>query len=600
MKKSVFHDHLAFLYGTEKADELTTRLLEMLSRFQAQNPHLGRPSGPRLDEQDAILITYGDMVQATGETPLQTLADFLERHLRGRVSTIHLLPFYPYSSDDGFSVIDYRRVNPALGSWADIARFQTHFRLMFDAVVNHISAQSDWFQGFLRGEPAYQNYFTVVAPGTDLSAVFRPRALPLLTEVETIRGRELVWTTFSADQIDLNFANPELLLEILAILLFYVGQGASFIRLDAIAFIGKEIGTNCLHLPQTHRIVQLMRSVLDAVAPGVVLITETNVPHQENISYLGNGHNEAQMVYNFSLPPLTLHALHTGNAQTLSQWADTLLLPSDEVTFFNFLASHDGIGLTPARGILPETAITALAERVQRLGGFVSYRHNPDGSQTPYELNINYLDALGDPDVPHEDTQFVAKRFLVAQAIMLALRGVPGLYFHSLFGSRGWPEGVKVSGRNRTINRQKLQRQQLEAELADPMGLRHTIFSGFLNLLQQRRAHPAFHPHGGQKLLDVHPAILAVLRSSPDGRFSILCLHNVSDQAHPLVFAWPERESPARLMDLLSQEMFTITGNSVALTIQPYQVLWLKPVFPRNDPPTCGERSRTINADLRD
>ncbi|MEI2610429.1 MAG: sugar phosphorylase [Candidatus Promineifilaceae bacterium] len=577
MKKSVFHDHLAFLYGTERADELTTRLLEMLTRFQAQNPHLARADSSRFDEQDTILITYGDMVQAAGETPLQTLADFLERYLRGRVNTIHLLPFYPYSSDDGFSVIDYRRVNPALGSWADITRFQTHFRLMFDAVVNHISAQSDWFQRFLRGEPAYQNYFTVVAPGTDLSAVFRPRVLPLLTEVETTRGRELVWTTFSADQIDLNFANPELLLEILAVLLFYVGQGASFIRLDAIAFIGKEIGTNCLHLPQTHRLIQLMRSMLDAVAPGVVLITETNVLHQENISYLGNGHNEAQMVYNFSLPPLTLHALHTGNAVTLSQWADTLLLPSDEVTFFNFLASHDGIGLTPARGILPETAMIALAERVQRLGGFVSYRHNPDGSQTPYELNINYLDALGDPDAPHEDTRLMAKRFLVAQAIMLALRGVPGIYFHSLFGSRGWSEGVKVSGRNRTINRQKLQRQPLEAELADPLGLRHTIFSGFLNLLQQRRTHPAFHPHGGQKLLDIHPALLALLRASPDGRTSILCLHNVSAQAHPLVFIWPEQKSPGRLMDLLSQEIFTTTGNSVALTIQPYQVLWLKP-----------------------
>ena len=344
----------------------------------------------------------------------------------------------------------------------------------------------------------------------------------------TTSGTKHVWTTFSADQIDLNFANPEVLLAIINLLLFYVTKGAELIRLDAIAFMWKEVGTNCLHHEQTHRIIQLWRSVLDIVAPQVVLITETNVPHEENISYFGDGRNEAQMVYNFSLPPLTLHAFHTGNAEILSTWAQTLTLPSKRTTFFNFLASHDGIGLTPARGLLPEMAVAAIAERVQRLGGYVSFRNNPDGSQSAYELNINYLDALADPDQPDEPTDLIARRFLAAQAIMLALRGVPGIYFHSLFGSRGWPEGAKETGRARTINRQKLQVEDLKAELAQPGSLRQLVFQGLRQMLRARASSPAFSPIGAQEIQWLHPAVFAVQRSAPANSETILCLHNVS------------------------------------------------------------------------
>jgi sucrose phosphorylase len=327
----------------------------------------------------------------------------------------------------------------------------------------------------------------------------------------------------------------------------------------------KEVGTSCIHLPQTHRAIQLMRSVLDEVAPGVVLITETNVPHAENISYFGNGHNEAQMVYNFTLPPLTLHSFHTGSAEALSRWADSLTLPSDQVTFFNFLASHDGIGLTPARGILSDTAVAAMAERVKQLGGHVSYKNNPDGSQSAYELNINYLDALADPE-QDEPLELVARRFLAAQAIMLALRGVPGIYFHSLFGSRGWPEGVKQSGRARTINREKLNRERLEQELVDESSLRHHVFNGYANLLRQRTSHPAFHPNGEQEVLMLHPALFSVQRTAPAGMAVLLCLHNVANEEVSVTL--PE----GQFIDIL-------TGQEVAgdVGVRPYQTLWLQP-----------------------
>ena len=570
-------DHLTFLYGETVGEATFRRLNSLMDQYR---PRLPEPFQARLSELDAILITYGDMVHEPNEAPLHSLAEFLQHRVRDGINVVHILPFYPYSSDDGFSVIDYKAVDPALGGWEDVAQVGQHFRLMFDAVINHISAHSAWFQAFLGDDPKYRDYFVTVKPDTDLSKVFRPRALPLLTAVPTAVGEKLVWTTFSNDQIDLNYENPEVLLDILDVLLFYVAQGVELIRLDAIAFMWKEPGTSSIHLPQTHRIIQLMRSVLDVVAPQVFLITETNVPHQDNISYFGDGTNEAQMVYNFSLPPLTLHAFHSGDATTLSQWADAALaLPSAGTTFFNFLASHDGIGLMPARGILSDAAINAMAQRVQALGGYVSYKNNPDGTQSAYELNINYLDALGDPGDHDEDIDLKARRFLAAQAIMLALRGVPGIYFHSLFGSRSWQQGVQETGRYRTVNRQKLEREQLARELADPGSLRQRVFSGYMNLLTKRRAQAAFHPNGGQQVVFCHKAIFALWRTSPDGSDRVLCLHNVSNQAQDVTIAagdLPERWQASSLTDLFGSGLYPIGNDqTVTFTLAPYQVLWL-------------------------
>jgi sucrose phosphorylase len=542
----------------------------------------GTGEGGEVTERDSILITYADQVQEPGVPPLRSLADFCEKHLAGMVSGVHLLPFYPWTSDDGFAVTDYRAVDPALGDWDDVARVggqggdeprPYRFRLMFDAVVNHVSAQSEWFRAFLRDDPRYRDYFIVVAGDPDLSQVVRPRALPLLTKFATPSGEKSVWTTFSDDQIDLNYHNPDVLLEIVDVLLFYASQGAEFIRLDAIAYLWKEIGAPCIHLPQTHRVIQLFRAVLDEAAPHVMLVTETNVPHADNVSYFGDGANEAQMIYNFALPPLVLHTFRTGDARVLSGWAAGLTLPSDRVTFFNFLASHDGVGLNPARGLLPQSEIDALVQQTLAHGGLVSYKHNPDGTQSPYELNINYFDALSDPKGRPQGSSLQVDRFMAAQAIMLSLAGVPGIYFHSLFGSRGWPEGVRQTGRNRTINRQKLDRAVLESELADPGSLRSAVFGRYRRLLAARAASPAFHPHGEQRILDCGGAVFAVLRESPDARERVLCLHNVSAESQTAVADWVA-PGGQRLVDLLGGDEDEVDARAVRLA--PYQVRWLK------------------------
>lgn len=555
-------DHLIALYGDDAGRAALTRLLALVEHYRTRIP---APRVTGLNERDAFLITYGDQVQAPGEPPLQTLADFCARHVRDVISSVHLLPFFPYSSDDGFAVMDYRAVNPSLGGWDDVARFGQHFRLMFDAVVNHVSAQGEWFQGFLRDDPHYRDYFYVAPDGVDISRVIRPRTLPLLTRFETPSGPKNVWTTFSADQIDLNWHNPAVLLEIIDVLLTYVARGAQFIRLDAIAFLWKEPGTTCLHLPQTHRIIQLLRTVLDEIAPHVALITETNVPHTDNLSYFGDGANEAQLVYNFALPPLVLHAFRTGDARTLSRWASTLELPSKRVTFFNFLASHDGIGLNPARGILAETEIDALVQRAQAHGGLVSFRNNPDGTTSPYELNINYFDALNDPNAD-EPLDVQVDRFVAAQAIMLSIVGVPGIYFHSLFGSRGWPEGVRQMGHHRAINREKLELVTLERELADASLRRRKVFARYAQLLRARAAHPAFDPFGEMRVLDVDKAVFAILRGD-----RILCLHNVSDQPRVIQLNLGQLGPTRRWVDLLSGQSIDLLPT---LGLLPYQMLW--------------------------
>jgi sucrose phosphorylase len=579
-------DHLSFLYGAEQTGSVWQRLEAILRDFHRRNPILASSTAVEpLTERDAILITYGDQFQEPGVPPLRTLYEVLTETLDHPVSGVHILPFFPYSSDDGFSVIDYTQVNPEFGAWDDVEQLGQEFRLMFDAVINHISQHSKWFQRFLAGDPEYADWFIAFEPDapTDwIPQVTRPRPWPLLTPVQTADGEKLVWTTFSEDQIDLNYAEPALLLRILEILLLYVEKGAQIIRLDAIAYLWKTTGTSCIHLEEAHRVVKLMRCVLDAVAPGTILITETNVPHEENISYFGDPipgeerTDEAQLVYQFPLPPLVMHSILSGSARVLSEWAASLEVPP-QATFFNFTASHDGVGVMPARGLLSKAEIQSLVDTTLAHGGRVSYKTNPDGSKSVYELNISYLDALSDP-AADEPAAIQVQRFTVSQAIMLALAGLPGIYVHSLLGSQSWQEGAAQTGHNRTINRQKFDRAALEHQLADPNSLRSQVFSAYLRLLRARASDPAFHPYGDQRVLFLNDSVLALLRTSPDGESRVLCLHNVSDEVQLVQLPPADLQLPTGAwQELLTGEMYTISEGQGPFPLPPYAARWLKP-----------------------
>ena len=578
-------EHLTFLYGTERARGVWAELEAILVSFHQRNLELmTRGDASQLTEQDAILITYGDQFQRPGVAPLETLRQVLTQTLARPVSGVHILPFFPYSSDDGFSIIDYTKVNPQLGEWADVEALGNEFRLMFDAVINHISQHSAWFQRFLSGDPEYADWFITFEPDTPtdwIPKVVRPRPWPLLTRAQTAAGEKLVWTTFSEDQIDLNFAHPPVLLRIIEILLLYVERGAQIIRLDAIAYLWKTLGTPCIHLEETHRVVKLMRCVLDTVAPDTILITETNVPHEDNISYFGQPvpatgrTDEAQLVYQFPLPPLVMHSLLTGNARALSRWAANLEAPQ-RATFFNFTASHDGVGVMPALGLLSGAEIQNLVDTTLAHGGRVSYKTNQDGSRSVYELNISYFDALSDP-AGVEPLRTRVTRFIASQAIMLALAGVPGIYVHSLLGSQSWQDGVAQTGQNRTINREKLDQTTLERDLADPGSLRSLVFAAYRRLLEARAANPAFHPNGRQKVLPLNESVFTVLRASPDGSNQILCLHNVSDREQELRISPAELDlPPGQWRELLTGETYRADQERVSLTLPAYAVWWIK------------------------
>lgn len=561
--------HLALLYGESNLGDILSRIERIVQNHLAQSPSNTAHAGP-LTERDAVLITYGDQVLHNGQLPLQTLTSFLQTHLKEVISGIHILPFFPYSSDDGFSVIDYRLVNPDIGNWEDFTEIASEFRLMVDAVVNHISVRSDWFQGFLKGVPHYQDYFISVNPEADLSMVVRPRDLPLLTPFDSHSDQLHIWTTFSADQADLNYGNPEVLLEIIDLLLFYIRQGVQLVRLDAIAFLWKEIGSTSIHLPQTHAIIQLLRTIVDSIAPWVYLITETNVPHHENVSYFGDGNNEAHLVYQFALPPLVLHTLLAGDAASLTAWASELETPSQNTTFFNFLASHDGIGLRPAQNYLSGSDMDRLVEWTEECKGGVSYRRVGEGGRNPYELNITYFDALRDPDSADTPSKKWISRFICSQAIMLSMAGIPGIYFHSLFGSRNDLMGVEATGQLRSINRQKIQADELAQKLSDPISTASQVYRAYCQLLRARRGHPAFNPYAPQRVLDLHPSVFALLRTDLDGLRRMICLHEVAGRTTRLNVDIRE-SATTQAIDILTTEELDLS----ACELDPYQVRWI-------------------------
>eukprot|EP00913_Durusdinium_trenchii_P028306 g26534.t1 len=528
---------LSLLYGDKAADCLA-RIEKRAGQFSPPGQQNG--NSQLWNQSDIALITYGDQIQTEGEPPLRTLDRFLKEVDVGELlQIVHILPFCPYSSDDGFSVIDYRAVDSNLGDWSDVAALNQSHDLMFDLVLNHCSSESAWFRDAIAGTEPYVDYFIEPAADDDLSGVTRPRSTPLLTTYETSSGPRDFWTTFSADQIDLNFANPDVLLEMLDILLTYVERGARIIRLDAIAYLWKQPGTSCIHLDETHAVVKLMRDLLDAVAPGTILLTETNVPHAENISYFGDG-DEAQMIYQFSLAPLLLDAFLNSDAGPFVDWLSNLGETPPDTTYFNFTASHDGVGVRPLEGLVSAERFDRLVQAVRDRGGQVSLKRNPDGSDSPYELNTTYFSALGEPGGLPVDVH--VRRFLSSQAIMLALKGIPGIYFHSLFATPNDHAGVEETGRARTINRRKFGLEELRDILSDPNGAEATTFAGYRKLLAVRVEQPAFHPNAPQRVIRLdEPSVIAFLRGDNETGQQILLESKLEDatRAYPLGLVLP-------------------------------------------------------------
>lgn len=558
LEARVVRARLRRLYPQAVADAIGEELISLALRYRERIE--ARRSG--WSQRDAFLITYGDTIRKDGEAPLATLHRFLRAELGTAISMVHLLPHFPFSSDDGFSVVDYRAVRRDLGDWGDLGRLSADYRLVYDAVVNHASQHSAYIRGHCAGDEAFADFAVAIPPGTDTSRVLRTRNLPLLHPFETVRGVEHLWTTFSADQVDLNFSNPRVLVEMTDVLFFYAEKGASMLRLDAIPYLWKELGTTCAHLPQTHEIIKLWRNLFDIAAPHVLLLTETNVPHRENVSYFGDRGDEAQIIYNFSLPPLLLWSLHKGDASILTEWARTLDYIGSRATYLNLTATHDGIGMRPTEGLLPEAARQELCEVARRHGGDITGKRNADGSVSVYELNITYFDALNDPRGDRPLAEQI-DRFVLSQALPMALMGVPAFYLPSLLGSRNDDELVRRTKRARSINRPSLDVAKLAEELAASDGLRAQVLDRLKRLLAVRASLPAFHPDAAQQILERGSALFVVLRENASAGQMVVACHNVTHAA--VSCSLP----PGRWRDALDGEV-----AAGAALVSPYAVRW--------------------------
>ncbi|WP_281841305.1 alpha-amylase family glycosyl hydrolase [Sinisalibacter aestuarii] len=562
---------LAQIYPEPDTGILATKVIEA---FWPEGTHRRtrqrKPGNNMWSQRDAVLITYGDTITDGVNKPLELLHDFLVTHLDGVVNGVHILPFFPFTSDDGFAVTDYRKVNPVLGGWGDVARIGREFHLMSDLVLNHVSSQSPWFNEFRQGHPPYDEFFVTADPDEDFSQVVRPRTTPLLQPVETSDGVRNVWCTFSHDQVDLNFANPEVLLEILRIIRLHIDMGVRIIRLDAVAFIWKRVGTSCIHLPETHAIVKLLRLLADFATESVVLLTETNVPKAENLSYFGH-RDEAHSVYNFPLPPLVLHAMLSGSASYLLKWQRAMPPAPLGCAYLNFTASHDGIGMRPAEGLLPEGEIARMIDTVKAGGGLASMRALPGGGEAVYELNTSYFDAMTQTFAGEDDLK--TERFLCSQTIVMSLEGIPAFYIHAMLATPNDLDAVERRGMNRAINRHRWDYPSLREKLADRTSDQARVLSALSERLKLRARQPAFHPNATQFTLSLDDRVFGIWRQSLDRTQSIFALHNVSDQ---------EVELPATALNLIEDEAWAdlLTGEPVrpgegAITLAPYQCRWI-------------------------
>ena len=522
-------------------------------------------------QRDVALITYGDSIVDEGSKPLRVLRDFCATWLGNCVTWVHILPFFPWTSDDGFSVLDYSSVNQALGDWNDISDIATDYRLMSDLVLNHCSSRSAWFENFKQGIDPGRDYFFTKEPSFDVSRVVRPRTSDLTMPVLTSGGEQQVWCTFSHDQVDFDFSNPAVLLEFTRIIRLYLDRGVRIFRLDAVAFTWKRSGTTCINLPEAHDLVRLLRALIEWVQPDAIIITETNVPNIENLAYFGQ-RDEAHCIYNFALPPLLIHTLVEADSSRITRWLMSMPPAILGTTYFNFLASHDGIGLRPVEGLLSQGELDSMIDRLQENGALLSWREHADGTRTVYEVNVSLFDAFKQAG---EAVDRTLDRMILAHAILLGLEGVPAIYLHSFVATNNDLSRVENTGHNRAINRHQWALEELTGLLNNAESQHAQCLHAIKHLIDLRQRQPAFHPNATQFTLNCGRSIFGFWRQSLDRAQSVFCLYNVTSTSTTIAAASLNLVGNDSWRDLISGEILDLLSEDPSIELAPYQAVWL-------------------------
>lgn len=520
-------------------------------------------------EKDVLLITYADSIIKKNQKNLITLSNFLTKYCK-EFTYVHILPFFPFSSDDGFAVEDYKKIKKEHGSWNDLKKITKSFKIMVDLVINHCSSRNRLFKNFLENKDPGKEFFISSQKKFPTSKkIVRPRSSDLSKKV-LINGKDnYVWCTFGHDQVDFNFKNPSVLIYFFEIIKFYLDQNIKALRLDAVAFLWKELGTRCINLPQTHNIIRLIRLIIDNFYNKTLIITETNIPSHENLTYFGNN-NEAHCIYNFSLAPLLIHAIISGNSFYLKKWSRGMPPAQENNSYLNFLSTHDGIGMRPVEGILPEMEVKKYFRFFKKQGGLFSYRTNK-GKKSVYEVNITLLEAL--KECYNGKDKYIFDRFVLAHTILFSMEGIPAIYIQNLLGSKNDNIKVKKTNSFRSINRKNWNYDSLTKIINNKSTINNKILNSIKNLIVLRKKQVAFHPNATQFTLQLGDIFFGLWRQSIDRSQSIFCISNLTNKKQKISLLDINLISTNSWFDLLTKKRIKNIGDE--LFFKPYQTYWI-------------------------
>ena len=544
-------------------DHLKDQIIQIIKKFNQNNSK----KKLTISEKTSLVICYGDNVNSNQKSSIQVFQNFFKKNLKKYFDAIHFLPFYPSSSDSGFAVKDHYKIEKRIGSWSDIKKISKSSHVMADIVINHSSARGLWFKNFLKKKRPGKDYFLTVNSKFNTSKVVRPRDHKLLKKIDILGKSDFLWRTFSADQIDLDFKNPSVLLRFIKIMVHLVSNGVTIFRLDAIAYLWKKNGTNCINLKQTHEIVKLLRLISNLLNVETIIITETNLPEKENLSYFGKN-DEANWIYNFSLPPLLIHAFLFENSSYLNKWSKKLPNAKFQNSYLNFIASHDGIGMRPTEGILNERSLNNFLKRLKKNGSKFSYRKVQNKSKKVYEANITVFDALKKSDTD-PNGKFFLERYIAAHAIMISFEGVPAIYFNSLFGKSNDEAKYVITGNNRDINRYKWSYENITKKLNNKNSKQSIFYQNLGKLLEIKRKQKAFHPNAKRLNINLGSKIFCYERISLDKKQTIICITNLSTKLQYIKI----NKNLIKYRDLLGRKIFFTLDKKIKL--DPCQTIWL-------------------------
>ena len=558
---------LNFIYKkkplVKSIDDYAEEIFRIIKKYNSKGKQGKKIS---ISEKTSVLICYGDsLLNGNKEKTLKIFRKFYKKKLEKFFEVIHFLPFYPSSSDSGFSVKDHYRVDKKLGDWSDINRQSKKTNIMADIVINHASSKGLWFKNFLRNKSPGKEYFLTVSKKFNISKVIRPRENKLLKRIGIFKKNNLLWRTFSEDQIDLNFKNPKVILRFIKIIINLANNGVTIFRLDAIAYLWKRSGSKCVNLKETHEIIRLIRIVCNSLKSKPIIITETNLPEKENLSYLGVNNNESHWIYNFSLPPLLVYSFLFEDSTYLNKWSKNLPTTKIGNNYLNFIASHDGIGMRPVEGYLNKDRLSKFFKRLKKNGGQLSYRKIQGSSKKVYEANITLFNAFQKTDYDRKGRYFL-ERYISAHAIMIGFEGIPAIYFNSIFGTSNDEHKYIISGNKRDLNRYKWNKNRLENLLKNKTSKESIYYQRIMNLIFIKKQNKAFHPNAKRENFNLGKKIFCFKRTSLDKKQIIYNITNLSSKYQILNL----NNKFKKFKNLLGRSKI-----SYGLKLKPYETLWL-------------------------